>query len=246
MARTQDRAPSPYWDQSYVEIATQFAHLWEQIGVTSEVDLMASSNQKAQAVSRGTEGRPKSRMPSQRGFHHHVTDHCLLSWRHFLHVAHTLGAQEGGSTSGGNNAGITLQTSQRWRVEMIPVRMGNQDGINLWENWPWRRYMAYQRPHTAPQHRVGHYSDPIHLDEHCGVPHVRYRGDRLHRTRATPADAHRRGKPWGICRVSQEDRQRAEPGQRRVPSQSCRVWNHLLLPVGPPTPSTHDAKPPRQ
>jgi hypothetical protein len=113
-------------------------------------------------------------------FHHHSPDDYLFAWLDFLHSTHALSAQETGRTSRDNETRITIQQSQGWWVEVIPMRVRNQNSIHLSKTRVGRGHLAVKRAHTVVQHRISHYTDSINLYEHRSVPYIGQAGDGFH------------------------------------------------------------------
>ena len=168
-------------------------------------------------------------------FHHHSPDDYLFAWLDFLHSTHALSAQERGRTSRDNETRITIQQSQgRW-VEVIPMRVRNQNSIRLSKTRVGHGHLAVKRADTVTHHGVRQNPDSIHLYEHCGVPHVGQARSGFHWTTAISPEDCRLTKPtrrryasWetvAFFRATPDSQEGVQPAVSGVGSYSDANWS---------------------
>src|SRR5829696_2761799 len=166
----EPRAPAPDRQQGDVEPGGQGSHVLEQIGVAGEVQPDRALHQEADGLALGPERRAPSVVHRPRRDDLHRSDPSPLARRERRHDA-AVAAHDLGSGRRGQNGDLPGQPRQRRQVEVVTVRVRDEDRVGARQIAD-RRGDAAHVAEAPAQERIREQRDAVELDQGRGVSDI--------------------------------------------------------------------------
>ena len=228
-APTEHRAPAPDGDQRQIDRVGEVGHRREQVGVAGEVDRSTASKHEAERLCGRPERRSEPGMVCRDPFDADAADLRHLAGAHLANMVEARRPKPVARPGGRDDRDIAAEVTERRKVEVIPVHVGQQDDVDPGQAFALRDGDdAPERSDPRSRRRVGQHAHPVELDHGGGMPdEIDLDRPPRHRAISPAGTGRRRPVPRVGARVrSRGDVRRSRRIRRRSPSGTVRPCRH--------------------